>query len=271
MLVADVSENYTDLVTTVFLLDHRREGVARHGSCTSRARAGDDRRPDLRKALLSPRARPGGRRVSAGRDGSRFSARCPSFPTASRSSASRRPTRESRFTPRRHGRLRRVRRQGADRARPLVAALGLPTAGLTLASVLVVLWVTSSLWYFTTVSSASDGPRLATDPGRRRRRGRDLRRRAGADLRTLGHHGRGRGGRLLLRRDGLPARVRRLSWRRRQGWRRRARALFETGLDATEVAAAVQQGRGVMPAGIVGGQEQADVVAYVVAVSSPSE
>ena len=27
----------------------------------------------------------------------------------------------------------------------------LPTAGLTLASVLVVLWVTSSLWYFTTV------------------------------------------------------------------------------------------------------------------------
>ena len=48
-------------------------------------------------------------------------------------------------------------------------------------------------------------------------------------------------------------------------------ALFETGLDATEVAAAVQQGRGVMPAGIVSGQEQADVVAYVVAISSPSE
>ena len=48
-------------------------------------------------------------------------------------------------------------------------------------------------------------------------------------------------------------------------------ALFETGLDAAEVAAAVQQGRGVMPAGIVSGQEQADVVAYVVAVSSPSE
>ena len=48
-------------------------------------------------------------------------------------------------------------------------------------------------------------------------------------------------------------------------------ALFETGLDATEVASAVQQGRGVMPAGIVSGQEQADVVAYVVAISSPSE
>ena len=48
-------------------------------------------------------------------------------------------------------------------------------------------------------------------------------------------------------------------------------ALFETGLDATEVSAAVQQGRGVMPAGIVTGQEQADVVAYVVAISSPSE
>ena len=48
-------------------------------------------------------------------------------------------------------------------------------------------------------------------------------------------------------------------------------ALFETGLAATDVAAAVQQGRGVMPAGIVTGQEQADVVAYVVAISSPSE
>lgn len=48
-------------------------------------------------------------------------------------------------------------------------------------------------------------------------------------------------------------------------------ALFETGLDATDVSAAVQQGRGVMPAGIVTGREQADVVAYVVSISSPSE
>lgn len=47
--------------------------------------------------------------------------------------------------------------------------------------------------------------------------------------------------------------------------------LFETGLAATDVAVAVQQGRGVMPAGIVTGQEQADVVAYVFAISSPSE
>lgn len=48
-------------------------------------------------------------------------------------------------------------------------------------------------------------------------------------------------------------------------------ALFETGLDMAEVAAAVQQGRGVMPAGIVSGQEQVDVVTYVVSLSSPSE
>jgi len=48
-------------------------------------------------------------------------------------------------------------------------------------------------------------------------------------------------------------------------------ALFETGLDATEVTAAVEQGRGIMPAGIVTGQEQADVVAYVVSVSSPPQ
>jgi mono/diheme cytochrome c family protein len=48
-------------------------------------------------------------------------------------------------------------------------------------------------------------------------------------------------------------------------------ALFETGLDAIEVATVVQQGRGVMPAGIVTGQDQADVVAYVVSISSPAE
>jgi len=33
----------------------------------------------------------------------------------------------------------------------------------------------------------------------------------------------------------------------------------------------VQQGRGIMPAGLVGGQEQADVVAYVVSISSPDD
>jgi mono/diheme cytochrome c family protein len=47
--------------------------------------------------------------------------------------------------------------------------------------------------------------------------------------------------------------------------------LIETGLDATEVATVVQQGRGVMPAGIVTGQDQADVVAYVVSISSPAQ
>jgi mono/diheme cytochrome c family protein len=46
--------------------------------------------------------------------------------------------------------------------------------------------------------------------------------------------------------------------------------LAGAGLDAGTVAATVQQGRGVMPAGIVSGQEQADVVAYVVSISSPS-
>ena len=46
--------------------------------------------------------------------------------------------------------------------------------------------------------------------------------------------------------------------------------LAGAGLDAATVSAAVQQGRGVMPAGLVRGQEQADVVAYVVSVSSAS-
>ena len=44
-------------------------------------------------------------------------------------------------------------------------------------------------------------------------------------------------------------------------------ALRGSGLDAATVATAVQQGRGVMPAGIVSGQEQADVVVYVVSIS----
>ena len=48
-------------------------------------------------------------------------------------------------------------------------------------------------------------------------------------------------------------------------------ALRGTGLDAATVAAVVQAGRGVMPAGIVSGQEQADVVAYVVSISGASE
>jgi mono/diheme cytochrome c family protein len=47
--------------------------------------------------------------------------------------------------------------------------------------------------------------------------------------------------------------------------------LVGAGLDAAAVAAAVQQGRGVMPAGIVSGQEQADIVAYVVSISAPSQ
>ena len=44
-------------------------------------------------------------------------------------------------------------------------------------------------------------------------------------------------------------------------------ALADSGLDAAAVNTAVQQGRGIMPAGIVEGQEQADVVAYVVSIS----
>lgn len=44
--------------------------------------------------------------------------------------------------------------------------------------------------------------------------------------------------------------------------------LVDTDLDALEVAAVVEQGRGVMPPALVSGQEQADVVAYVVSISS---
>ncbi len=47
--------------------------------------------------------------------------------------------------------------------------------------------------------------------------------------------------------------------------------LAASGLEAAQVTAAVEEGRGVMPPGIVSGQEQADVVAYVVSISSPPQ
>ena len=45
--------------------------------------------------------------------------------------------------------------------------------------------------------------------------------------------------------------------------------LVSSGLDAAAVATAVEQGRGVMPPALVSGQDQADVVAYVVSVAAP--
>jgi mono/diheme cytochrome c family protein len=45
--------------------------------------------------------------------------------------------------------------------------------------------------------------------------------------------------------------------------------LVGAGVDAATVTAAVRQGRGVMPAGLVSGRDEADVVAYVVSISAP--
>lgn len=45
--------------------------------------------------------------------------------------------------------------------------------------------------------------------------------------------------------------------------------LSGAGIDAATVTAAVQQGRGVMPAGLVSGRDEADVVVYVVSISTP--
>lgn len=47
--------------------------------------------------------------------------------------------------------------------------------------------------------------------------------------------------------------------------------LAASGLDAATVASVVQQGRGVMPPGIVAGQQQADVVAYVVSIANQAK
>ena len=46
-------------------------------------------------------------------------------------------------------------------------------------------------------------------------------------------------------------------------------ALAGSGLDAALVTERVRQGAGVMPGGLVTGQEEADVVAYVVSISAP--
>jgi mono/diheme cytochrome c family protein len=45
--------------------------------------------------------------------------------------------------------------------------------------------------------------------------------------------------------------------------------LVDRGLDAAEVATTIEQGRGVMPPALVSGGDQADVVAFVVAISRP--
>jgi len=45
--------------------------------------------------------------------------------------------------------------------------------------------------------------------------------------------------------------------------------LVDSGLDAGEIAATIEHGAGVMPPALVSGQEQADVVAYVVSVAAP--
>ena len=45
--------------------------------------------------------------------------------------------------------------------------------------------------------------------------------------------------------------------------------LVGAGIDAATAAAIVQQGSGVMPAGLVSGRDEADVVAYVVSISMP--
>jgi mono/diheme cytochrome c family protein len=44
-------------------------------------------------------------------------------------------------------------------------------------------------------------------------------------------------------------------------------ALAGSGLDADEVTTRIREGGGIMPAGLVSGQDEADVVAYVVSIT----
>ena len=45
--------------------------------------------------------------------------------------------------------------------------------------------------------------------------------------------------------------------------------LIGSGLTASEVVLRVEQGSGVMPAGLVSGEDEANVVAYVVSIANP--
>jgi cytochrome c551 len=45
--------------------------------------------------------------------------------------------------------------------------------------------------------------------------------------------------------------------------------LADAGLDAETVSATIAEGTGIMPPGLVSGQDEADVVAYVVSISTP--
>jgi cytochrome c551 len=46
-------------------------------------------------------------------------------------------------------------------------------------------------------------------------------------------------------------------------------ALAGSGLEASEIAATIRQGAGIMPPGLVTGPDEAEVVAYVVAIATP--
>ena len=56
---------------------------------------------------------------------------------------------------------------------------------------------------------------------------------------------------------------------RRGGEGGTGRRLVGSGLDAETVAATIAEGTGVMPPGLVSGQDEADVIAYVVSISQP--
>ena len=45
--------------------------------------------------------------------------------------------------------------------------------------------------------------------------------------------------------------------------------LVDSGVDAAATATRIEQGAGIMPPGLVSGQDEVDVVAYVVSISTP--
>ena len=256
------------------LLDDRGEGVVRNGRRGARDRPGHDRGEDLRAAPLPARARRRRSRASiAGRGGSLSCARSRSSSTASRSSASRRPTRACAI----HSLLGTffygvfVARCWSS-ATTRCPAGRCPTAGLTLASMLL-----AAVADVEPLVLHDGQVRLLMGRGwrpilaRRRRRRGDVRPRQGHGVRAVARRRRS-----TLTGDATSGKTvfaENCSGCHGDGGQGGGvgPTLAGSGLDAATVSAVVQQGRGVMPPAIVAGQEQADVVAYVVSIATPSQ
>ena len=152
MLLADVAESYTDLVTTVFSSTIAAKAWFATGGARAGRRAGHDSCAHLRRLSFLPDRGPAIARLHRWSGRVAFLLTLPVFFHCVTILGFQTPDARVAL----HS-LVGTFLYGVFAAKVLVVRdhslprWALPTAGLTLASMLVVLWLTSSLWYFTTV------------------------------------------------------------------------------------------------------------------------